>query len=451
MKNYKFLILILFFFSKNIKGIFPQIKISTPEECVNIALSNNQELKISKEFLNIQQKNKNLSGYIPEISLSFQSNDSVRQNSLNYGNNDLSVLINQKIAGNTSEYYQSKIKEQQLKIEYNNISRQEEEFKRKVWLKFLEVQSLQNKVISKENSLLIFEESLKILQQKVDLGMETELNFDNFKIQFFTLQNELIEIKNQLFNSTLELKEFLNIDFYTELEIQNQNNSNEFYQENSIQFLDNEDFLATMIKSSNDIKSKNLEKELLFIQRKKMHTCFIPEVYLKWKSNFEGSCLPLIYCGSSLSINFSFKDFNFLPASINKNFNQSKTSRGEETSSSLNIPVKIDYFTKLKEINLECKKIEEEIQSLKQNLLFKAKKLFSSYYLTLQEIKLETSKIELLEKNIQIQKQKFINGEITNTEYINNLQQLDEENIKLIDYQNKLQSAYFEIQILIKS
>ena len=83
--------------------------------------------------------------------------------------------------------------------------------------------------------------------------------------------------------------------------------------------------------------------------------------------------------------------------------------------------------------------------------MFKAKKLFSSYYLTLQEIKLETSKIELLEKNIQIQKQKFINGEITNTEYINNLQQLDEENIKLIDYQNKLQSAYFEIQILINS
>ena len=140
-----------------------------------------------------------------------------------------------------------------------------------------------------------------------------------------------------------------------------------------------------------------------------------------------------------------------MPANLNKNFNQSKTSRGEETSSSLNIPVKIDYFTKLKEINLECKKIEEEIQSLKQNLLFKAKKLFSSYYLTLQEIKLETSKIELLEKNIQIQKQKFINGEITNTEYINNLQQLDEENIKLIDYQNKLQSAYFEIQILINS
>ena len=130
MKNYKFLILILIFFSINIKGIFSQIKISTPEECVNIALSNNQELKISKEFLNIQQKNKSLSGYIPEISLSFQSNNSVRQNSLNYGNNDLSVLINQKIAGNTSEYYQSKIKEQQLKIEYNNISRQEEEFKR---------------------------------------------------------------------------------------------------------------------------------------------------------------------------------------------------------------------------------------------------------------------------------------------------------------------------------
>lgn len=437
MKNKLFLLLFLLIKTLN---IYPQIKITTPEELISIGLANSQTIKLNTEYTLSKMKNAklSLSSFLPQLDFTWQEYDNININKNDTRNKTISMNLTQLLYDNGKSELTYLYNRENALHEYTANEQQIENYKLELTDKYFNY-ILTDEIIKIKKSLLNkTENDLKVIEYKYANGLALKSELIEYQINIKQIQNEIINYeKNQELN-LINIKNSINISQNTDLIIKH----TDLLTDNKFNSIGDKTEEITNKIISNNLQIKQLISQLEY--QKKILTIsnrfYFPSVYVSGGISFNGTSYPLTQPDYSVKLIFSFDSIPFNKTDISNEIS-TVPSRSKTLSNRMSaqfIP-ETNYFENKKLSKLSLKKTQESLTELKQKLTTETFEYINQHDSLLEQLKLYEETIKLMEEKLNISQYEAENGLKKKSDYIN-------EQLELAQYRQNYIAMIIQIK-----
>lgn len=449
MKKYFAGVCFYFIFLSN---IFAQINISSAEEAVAIGISNSEELQEMQKSSLLQMKSAKLSliPFLPKIGINWNEYDKVVPQSADSRNKSIEFSLNQLLFDNGKTRLTYSINRYISYLEYLESKKILREKSIEIMETYYNLILQINLIDLKKEYLNTTEKELQIIEYKYNSGLAVKSDYLQYQISCHELSNDIIKLNQTKIILKRKLAALLGLPSETEINISNDISNINYSTKTLLPLI--AEYEKQMLESDIDYCKSKADLDYQKKQYKITKCHYLPNISVEGGISFDGTKYPLTQPDYSIKLVFSFDNIPFIPSSFSNGYGFNKNQFTTLSNNfSTQISPDISYFTNQKITKSNLRQSEIKLQNKITELQNSTYQYLSENDNLIEYISLLKEANQLLKEKLKISEYEHNAGLLSTTDYLKELNSLEESDQKIIQSQIELIILQKKIEMLTKN
>lgn len=426
---------------------------SSPKNKVNLEDAISMAIKNSSELLSLKSKgvlSKRLSkekwrSFFPDISLSYQKDDTVAYREDDYRNHTATVNMSYDIFTNGKTLLEFKISKIEAILALADYRIQKNSIVLETKSRYYElIKSYEETKVNEqllENLLL----QKKIVKKERKLGMATDLQMIQVEARISEAKYKIRKSKNEYQKKLKDFKVLLGYQFDREFILNLRPGTVAL--ETDFSNLKKDEIVSIALRNRHEIRrsSFNLLKARKALKLAKYY--YLPQVKLEGSYGYSGDKFPINKMTWSVGVTVSTNILgNSLSAGQTFSESNNRNSRSSNTSASAGIYDTPSYFSQIISARSQYKESIKSHSLLKNKIVIEAIQAFDNYHESFERLKISKENVDLVEHQAKIENAKIRLGDLTRKDILETYIQLSQARLRLLTSRTDLLLAIASLE-----
>ncbi len=424
-----------FVFLQSAPALFAQIVLRSADDALQIALSNNRELRIRRQYAQeeVRLSKKSLTPFFPEFDFAISDSAFASARDGDYKRKSIEAGVTQKVFNGGKSLLEYKMQREKSFYDLLQVQKEEEAQKNKV------LQGYYSALLAKMESDVFCaaldnaKEVLFIAELEEESGMISKTELLESKVRYGQIKAQAKSARDKFLDSCRLLNELLSLDANQSL-VFGQDASELLFDDALKERNLNGRIMALSQKAvecSVDLKKARAQTEWEKKRRALQTRAFLPSVSVRAGFSFDGRSYPLTQPSYSFKVTLGFDNNPWLPASVSRAAGSQDGRLNSITDGfSAKGIVNTSWTSQMRLLKigveksrLDAEKVQREIEGKVFRLVQGVESARENALLLLETAKLKEQKLGLMK--IQLEQ-----GSVTKTDYLENLSDCAAQKIK---------------------
>ncbi len=402
------------------------------ESAVNLAIKNSKTMTSLKSKIQLSKRlvNEKWRGFLPDVSFTYKQDDTVTYREDDYRAHSATIDLGYDISTGGRTFTENRIAKieaflaaEELIIEKNNI--------------IMEVKAKYYELIKSECEIAINNKLLDslLLQQKIidtekNLGMATDLQKVQVDARISEAEYKIKSSENEYKN---KMKDFMIYTGFPSNKTIKLNNTYAGKEQAGSISIPKERLLSIALKNRNEIKKSRFAMLKSKEQLKLAEYYYLPNIRLEGSYGFTGDKFPVNKMKWSLGVTLSTSILgNSISAGQTYGESDNRNTRTSNRNGSVGLYDNPSYVSTLIQAKGSHKENLLNYKLLKNSITLEVTRAYDSYTEAMERLKIAKRNVELVKKQVAIEKEKARLGEITTRDLLETYIELSKADLRLL-------------------